>query len=32
VRLNEFEKALLAGAHGEPRRFAIEQQIRVAAM
>ena len=29
MRLNDVEKALLAGEAGEPRRIAIEQQIRV---
>src|SRR5512134_3125314 len=29
MRLDDEEKAMLAGALGEPRRWAIEQQIRV---
>ena len=29
MRLNDFEKAVLGGEAGEPRRLAIEQQIRV---
>ena len=29
MRLTEYEQEMLAGAHGEPRRFAIDQQIKV---
>ncbi|MCC7046340.1 MAG: DUF521 domain-containing protein, partial [Alphaproteobacteria bacterium] len=29
MRLNDIEQAMLAGALGEPRRWAIEQQMRV---
>jgi predicted aconitase len=29
MRLNDFEKQMLAGKHGEPRRWAIGQQIAV---
>lgn len=29
MRLNDIEQAMLGGKHGEPRRWAIEQQMRV---
>jgi len=29
MKLSKFEEEMLAGKHGEPRRFALEQQIKV---